>query len=101
LLGAPAAPMPQQSLVIVRSAGLPRFIEGIVNSPHTDGELSPEMIMHNRLAPVGFLRVPYGRSRPIDFEGSHFYAQHLDDDELQRFLSLIGVRLRDHGFAFH
>ena len=72
-----------------------------MNAPCTDGELSPEMIMHNRLAPVGFLRVPYGRSRPIDFERSHFYAQHLDDDELQRFLSLIGARLRDHEFAFH
>jgi hypothetical protein len=101
LAGAPAAPMPQQSLLIVRKAGLPRFIEGIVNAPYTDGELSPEMIMHDRLAPVGFLRVPYGRSRPIDFDRSHFYAQHLDDHELQRFLSLIDLRLRDHEFAFH
>ena len=96
----PAAPMPQQSLVVVRNAGLPRFIEGIVNAPCSDGELSPEMIMHDRLRPVGFLRVPYGRSRPIDFESSHFYAQHLDDDELQRFLALIGARLRGQEFAF-
>jgi len=101
MAGKAAAAMPQQSVVVVRSAGLSRFIEGIMNAPCTDGELSPEMIMHNRLAPVGFLRVPYGRSRPIDFERSHFYAQHLDDDELQRFLSLIGARLRDHEFAFH
>jgi len=101
LEGAPAAPMPQQSLVIVRNAGLGRFLEGIVNAPYSDGEVSPEKIMHDRLAPIGFLRVPYGRSRPIDFERSHFYAQHLDDDELQRFLSLIGARLRDHEFAFH
>jgi hypothetical protein len=100
LRGAAAAPMPQQSLVIVRNVGLPRFIEGIVNAPYTDGELSPEMIMQDRLAPVGFLRVPYGRSRPIDFEHSHFYAQHLDADELQRFLTLIGVRLRDQEFVF-
>ena len=98
--GAPAAPMPQQSLVIVRKVGLARFIEGIVSAPYTDGELSPEKIMHDRLAPIGFLRVPYGRSRPIDFERSHFYAQHLDADELQRFLSLIGVRLPDQEFAF-
>jgi len=98
--GTPAAPMPQQSLVIVRNVGLARFIEGIVNAPYTDGELSPEKVMHDRLAPIGFLRVPYGRSRPIDFERSHFYAQHLNADELQRFLSLIGVRLRDQEFAF-
>lgn len=100
LRGAPAARMPQQSLVVVRNVGLPRFIEGIVNAPHTDGEVSPEMIMHDRLAPVGFLRIPYGRSRPIDFERSHFYAQHLDDDELQKFLAFIGMQLRDHEFAF-
>jgi len=100
LAGTPAAPMPQQSLVIVRNVGLPRFIEGIVNAPYTDGELSPEKIMHDRLAPIGFLRIPYGRSRPIDFERSHFYAQHLNADELQRFLSLIGVPLRDQEFAF-
>lgn len=100
LEGAPAAPMPQQSLVIVRKAGLARFIEGIVSTPYTDGELSPEKIMHDRLVPIGFVRVPYGRSRPIDFERSHFYAQHLDADELQRFLSLIGVRLCDQEFAF-
>jgi hypothetical protein len=98
--GTPAAPMPQQSLVIVRNVGLARFIEGIVNAPFTDGELSPEKIMHDRLAPIGFLRVPYGRSRPIDFERRHFYAQHLNADELQRFLSLIGLQLRDHEFAF-
>ena len=98
--GTPAAPMPQQSLVIVRSVGLARFIEGIVNAPFTDGELSPEKIMHDRLAPIGFLRVPYGRSRPIDFERRHFYAQHLNADELRRFLSLIGARLRDQEFAF-
>jgi hypothetical protein len=58
------------------------------------------MIMHDRLAPVGFLRVPYGRSRPIDFERSHFYVQHLDDNELQRFLSLIGMQLRNQELAF-
>jgi hypothetical protein len=98
--GRMAAAMPQQSLVVVRGAALPRFIDGIVNAPCTDGEVSPEMIMHGRLAPVGFLHVPYGRSRPIDFERSHFYVQHLDRDELQRFLSLVGLPLRDNEFAF-
>jgi hypothetical protein len=98
--GRTAAAMPQQSLVVVRGAALPRFIEGIVNAPCTDGELSPELIMHDRLAPVGFLRVPYGRSRPIDFERDHFYAQHLDEEELRRFLSLTRLRLCDQEFVF-
>jgi hypothetical protein len=98
--GAAAAPMPQQSLVIVRKAGLDRFIGGIVGAPWSDGERSPEQTMLDCLAPVGFLRVPYGRSRPIDFERSHFYAQHLDVDELQRFLTLVGMQLQDKEFAF-
>jgi hypothetical protein len=100
LSGGPAARMPQQSLVIVRNPGLNRFIEGIIGAPWSDGERSPEQTMLDRLAPVGFLRVPYGRSRPIDFERSHFYAQHLDADELQRFLALIGMQLQDQEFAF-
>jgi hypothetical protein len=98
--GKAAAAMPQQSLVVVRGVALPRFIEGIVNAPCTDGELSPELIMHDRLAPVGFLRVPYGRSRPIDFTCNHFYVQHLDEEELRRFLSLIGLQICDQDFVF-
>jgi hypothetical protein len=98
--GAAAAPMPQQSLLIVRKTGLDRFITGIIGAPWTDGERSPEQTMQDRLAPVGFVRVPYGRSRPIDFERSHFYAQHLDDDELHRFLELINTSLTPRAFAF-
>jgi hypothetical protein len=93
LLGAPtengkglhgriAAPMIQQSLMIVRRAGLERFITGILEATWTDGEKSPEETMRIQLVPFGYVGVPYGRSRPIDFSRTHFYAQHLDDDEL-------------------
>lgn len=89
--GAVAAPMLQQSLMIVRHTGLERFLIGLLGAPASDGEVSPEEIMRTRLAPLDFLRVPYGRSRPIDFDCSHFYAQHLDDDELARFLKKVGI----------
>ncbi len=88
--GVDAAPMLQQSLMIVRRAGIERFLGGLLGSPWTDGERSPEEIMRLRLAPYGLLRVPYGRSRPIDFYRRHFYAQHLDDHELACFLAMIG-----------
>jgi len=102
LLGAPtengkapngglAAFMLQQSLLIVRRAGLERFLQGILGAPWTDGELSPEEIMRQRLAPFELVQVPYGRSWPIDFDRCHFYAEHLDDDELRRFLACIGI----------
>lgn len=82
LNGGPAAPMLQQSFVIVRRSGLLRFIAGLLGSPWTDGEKSPEEIMRLQLAPFGYVQIPYGRSRPIDFERSHFYAQHLSEAEL-------------------
>ena len=84
--GAVAATMLQQSLIIVRRAGLERFLIGLLGAPWTDGELSPEEIMRRRLAPFDFVQLPYGRSRPIDFTRPHFYAQHLNDDELRHFL---------------
>lgn len=85
LNGAAAAPMLQQSLMIVRRTGLERFLIGLLGAPKGDGEVSPETTMRKRLVPFDFLRVPYGRSRPIDFDRPHFYAQHLDDEELDRF----------------
>jgi hypothetical protein len=91
LNGGVAAPMLQQSLMVVKRAGLERFLEGILGSPWSDGDLPPEEIMARRLAPLGHLRIPYGRSRPIDFSRSHFYAHHLTDGELARAMKLVGV----------
>jgi hypothetical protein len=93
LNGIPAAPMLQQSLMIVRRAALDRFIEGLVGSPWSDGEVSPEEIMARRLTPFGLLRIPFGRSRPIDFGLTHFYAQHLTETELSQILQLLRTSL--------
>lgn len=84
--GRPAAPMHQNSLIIVARAGLERFISGILNSAQGDGELSIELIMECQCAPFGILSVPYGRSRPITYQQTHFYAQHMTAEELRSFL---------------
>lgn len=97
--GAVAASMLQQSLIIVRRAGLERFVEGLLRAPWSDGECPPEEIMRRRLHPFGYVGVPYGRSRPIDFARPHFYAQHLDDDELARFVRSIGERSLEASIA--
>jgi len=86
-----AAPMLQQSLMIVRRSGLERFISGILSATWTDGERSPEETMRLLLVPFGLVGLPYGRSRPIDFSLPAFYAQHLDDDELTRMREIIGL----------
>jgi peptidoglycan/xylan/chitin deacetylase (PgdA/CDA1 family)/SAM-dependent methyltransferase len=91
LHGNAAAPMLQQSLIVVRRSGLERFLSGILEAPWTDGEVSPEETMRTMLQPYELLQVPYGRSRPIDFDRSHFYVQHLDDDELARILNKLGT----------
>lgn len=84
--GRAAASMYQNSLIIVARSGLARFISGLLSSPQGDGELSIEVIMERQCSPFGIVAVPYGRSRPIDFGRSHFYAQHLTKDELSLFL---------------
>jgi hypothetical protein len=82
-LSGAAAPMLQQSVMIVRRSGLERFISQLLSAPHTDGEVSPEETMRQLLPPFDLLNVPYGRSRPIDPATPHFYAQHLSDVELE------------------
>lgn len=88
--GRVAAPMLQQSLMLVRRAGLERFISGLLASDRTDGERSPEETMRLLLPPFDLIAVPYGRSRPIDFTQRNFYAQHLDEDELRQMLAVTG-----------
>jgi len=96
--GKTAAPMYQNSLMIVRNEGLPRFIQGIMASEESDGEVSPEVKLEKHCAPFGELAVPFGRSRPIDFSRSHFYLQHLHENELDEFVqteTLQGLCLRE------
>jgi hypothetical protein len=100
IAGAIAAPMIQQSLMVVARSGLERFLEGLLGAPWGDGERAPEETMRLRLAPFGFVQVPYGRSRPIDFRQSHYYAQHLTDDELAQFLAHAGLELPVRSFPF-
>lgn len=86
LHGNTAAPMLQQSVQIVKKSKLETFISKLINAPESDGEMSPERKMERDMAPYGLLQVPYGRSRPIDFTLSHYYAQHFTRDELLQFL---------------
>jgi hypothetical protein len=93
LNGRIAAPMLQQSLMIVRRGALERFITGLAGAPWSDGDISPEEIMARRLPPFGQLRIPFGRSRPIDFGLDHFYVQHLTELELGKLLERLQTSL--------
>jgi hypothetical protein len=83
--------MYQQSCIVVRKSGLARFISGTLAGAETDGEVSPENKMARDLKPWDTLKVPYGRSRPIDFSRAHYYVQHLQKDELMQFLRTEGI----------
>jgi hypothetical protein len=89
--GSIAAPMLQNSLVIVRRDGMERFLCALLLAQETDGELPPEEKAERYFEPYEFLSIPYGRSRPIDFATPHFYAQHMSDAELTEFCRLEGV----------
>ena len=84
--------MLQQCLMIVRRAGLERFISGILASELTDGQRSPEETARVMLQPIDLVKIPYGRSRPIDPECPHFYAQHLTDAELAQVRPRLAIR---------
>jgi hypothetical protein len=95
LHGGVAAPMLQNSVLIMKRRGMERYIANMIAAPETDGELSSEVKMERGMAPYGILQVPYGRSRPIDFSRSHFYAQHLTRDELVAFLEVEHLKFAD------
>ena len=95
LHGRAAAPMLQQSLMIVRRNGLPRFIDGIASAPWTDGEKSPEETMRLRLPPHGLLAVSCGKSRPVDFTLKNFYVTAFSDEELDQAVALASLTPQD------
>jgi hypothetical protein len=98
LFGGVAAPMLQESVIVVRRQGLERFISSLILAEESDGQLPPEVKKERDLFPFGILSVPFGRSRPIDFSLPCFYAQHLSQDELEDFMRLEGI-LDDNAFS--
>jgi hypothetical protein len=101
LSGRPAAPMLQQSLMIVKRSGLARFLIGLLRADWTDGEVSPEETMGRIYDPLDVVRVPFGRSRPLDYALSHYYVQHLQADELEQLLGSLAPdgTVHDEGVA--
>jgi hypothetical protein len=95
LHGGIAAPMLQNSVLVMKRTGIERYISKTIASPLTDGEMSPEVKIERDMAPYGTLLVPYGRSRPIDFSRSHFYAQHFTRDELVAFSEAEQLKFAD------
>ena len=91
LHGEIAVPMKQQSLMIVKRNGMEKFLSGLLGADWSDGEVSPEITMERQLQPLGSVSIPYGRSRPIDFEQPCFYAQHFTTDELTQFIQIEGL----------
>jgi hypothetical protein len=97
--GQPAAPMYQNSLVVVGRSSLERYIRGLTDGLETDGELSPEVKLVRDCAPVEVLAIPYGRSRPIDFDAPVYYVEHLNRADLHRFLVSEGLRADQFGLS--
>ena len=85
----------QNSVMVVNLRGLEKFISDILRAPETDGELSPELKMERDMSPFATLRVPIGRSRPIDFLRTHYYVTCLTLDELRKFLESEGLQFED------
>lgn len=112
----------QQSLMIIKKEGIPKFIKNFTGIKAKDSEISPEvkfaiatsfilkciperiyikMEDNTRLGNLlrrviwkciktfrgfDYLPIGYGRARPIDFGNTHFYFQHGDQEELNKWL---------------
>ena len=85
----------QNSVLVMTRAGIERFIQKIFSAPESDGQMSIERKIERDLPPFGILSVPFGRSRPIDFTISHFYAQHMTLDEINSFCLAEGIDASD------
>jgi hypothetical protein len=95
LAGSPAAPMLQNSLLIMNSRGIEKLLARLLMAPETDGEMSLEEKMARDMAPFGTLNIPYGRSRPMDFSLAHYYAQHMSRQELETFIVAEGLEFKE------
>lgn len=90
----------EQSLVIIRKDAIVRFIKDYTDASERspDSVFRPEqkfnVFIENCTFTFKELPIPYGRMRPIDFVGfdrEYFYAQHLNDEELNSILFKEGL----------
>lgn len=81
----------QQSFMIFSKKFMPIFIKNELAMQHKDLlKKSPEQRYFDYYQRyIKYLPFGYGRSRPIDFESSNFYAQHLTSEELDKFIKKI------------
>jgi hypothetical protein len=76
----------QQSLVIIRKDYIPFFTNLEMTSSQEELSFSPESRYFNKFKDdIKFFDIDFGRKRPIDFNKNHFYAQHLNKEELKTF----------------
>jgi hypothetical protein len=76
----------QQSLVVIKKDYIPTFLKLEMDNNKENLKTSPEKRYFNQFAnDIKYLEIDYGRKRPIDFNKSQFYIQHLDKNELTQY----------------
>lgn len=92
----------EQSFVIIRKEAILKFISIYCSFDESDRQMRPELKflkMGDSLSSINGnlvfkeLSFGYGRRRPIDFSDNKLYCQHLNKEELIRFLDLDGLKL--------
>lgn len=80
----------QQSFFVVKRSFIPRFLAAEMTANSQKLSISPEKRYANSYKGFyGWLPFGNGRVRPLDFTKKHFYAQHLREDEVQRFKKIL------------
>lgn len=77
----------QVSLIIARNDGLISLMKACVEGPYTDGEKPAEVRLSENLGgKFNLIKIPFGRSRPLDLSAPVMYAQDWTREELKMFL---------------
>ena len=97
----------EQSFVIIRKDAIVKFIKDYtdLSEGSPDSAITPEqkfnVFVENGTFNFKELPIPYGRTRPIDFDREYFYAQHLNDEELNAILFKEGLGVEVWGEKTH
>lgn len=77
----------QVSLIVARHDGLISLMKACVEGPYTDGERPAEVRLAENLGGrFNLIKIPFGRSRPLDLSAPVMYAQDWSREELTAFL---------------
>jgi len=77
------------SFLIMKASSVPHLFNSYLRSNRPKPEMKYWDVVHQDDVNFSWLPFGCGRMRPIDFTASHYYAQHLTDKEIEKFVEVL------------